>query len=99
MNSNSLSHNIETVRRLSPKIRDVRALYDQSLSVLKKCKLIDPRIYTKSSIMLGLGESEEEIFETMRDLRSVRVDILTMGKYLQPTPRHVPVIDYINPMI
>jgi len=49
--------------------------------------------------MLGLGESEEEIFETMRDLRSVRVDILTMGKYLQPTPRHVPVIDYINPMI
>lgn len=66
-----LSHNIETVRRLLPKIRDIRASYDQSLSVLKKCKEIDPRIYTKSSIMLGLGESEEEIIETAGELRSV----------------------------
>jgi lipoic acid synthetase len=92
-----LSHNIETVRRLSPKIRDVRASYDQSLSVLKKCKEMDPRIYTKSSIMLGLGESEQEIVETAGDLRSVGVDIFTMGQYLQPTPRHFPVVDYISP--
>lgn len=92
-----LSHNIETVRRLSPKIRDVRASYDQSLSVLKKSKEMDPRIYTKSSIMLGLGESEQEIIETVRDLRSVGVDILTMGQYLQPTPWHLPVVEYISP--
>jgi len=92
-----LSHNIETVRRLSPKIRDVRASYDQSLSVLKKSKEIDLRIYTKSSIMLGLGESEQEIIEAARDLRSVGVDILTMGQYLQPTPWHFPVVDYISP--
>lgn len=92
-----LSHNIETVRRLSPKIRDVRASYDQSLSVLKKCKEIDPHIYTKSSIMLGLGEGEQEIIETARDLRSVGVDIFTMGQYLQPTHGHLPVVNYFNP--
>jgi lipoyl synthase len=92
-----LSHNIETVRRLSPKIRDVRASYDQSLSVLKKCKEMDPRIYTKSSLMLGLGESEQEIVKTAGDLRSVGVDIFTMGQYLQPTPWHFPVVNYITP--
>jgi lipoic acid synthetase len=91
-----LSHNIETVRRLSPKIRDVRASYDQSLSVLRKCREIEPDIYTKSSIMLGLGESEEEIIDTLTDLRSVGVDIITMGQYLQPSLQHLPVRDYLS---
>ncbi len=92
-----IGHNIETVRRLSSKIRDVRASYEQSLSVLKKCKEMDPVIYTKSSLMLGLGESEEEIIETMRDLRTVGVKMLTVGQYLQPTPRHLPVLEYVRP--
>jgi lipoic acid synthetase len=92
-----ISHNIETVKRLSSKIRDDRASYEQSLSILKKCKEMNSAIYTKSSIMLGLGESEEEIINTMRDLRSVGVDILTMGQYLQPTLTHTPVLEYISP--
>jgi lipoyl synthase len=92
-----ISHNIETVKRLSSKIRDARASYEQSLSILKKCKEMNSVIYTKSSIMLGLGESEEEIIKTMRDLRSVGVDILTMGQYLQPTLTHTPVLEYISP--
>lgn len=92
-----LSHNIETIRRLTARIRDHRASYGQSLSLLKKCKQITCEIYTKSSIMLGLGESENETIEVMRDLRSVGVDILTMGQYLQPTVRHFPVCEYIQP--
>jgi lipoic acid synthetase len=92
-----LSHNIETIRRLTSRVRDLRASYEQSLSLLKKCKEITCEIYTKSSIMLGLGESEEETIEVMRDLRSVGVDILTMGQYLQPTTKHFPVCEYIRP--
>jgi lipoic acid synthetase len=92
-----LSHNIETIRRLTARVRDLRASYEQSLSLLKKCKQITCEIYTKSSIMLGLGESEHETIEAMRDLRSVGVDILTMGQYLQPTARHFPVCEYIPP--
>ena len=92
-----LSHNIETIRRLTARVRDPRASYEQSLSLLKKCKQITCEIYTKSSIMLGLGESEDETIEAMRDLRSVGVDILTMGQYLQPTARHFPVCEYIPP--
>jgi len=92
-----LSHNIETIRRLTARVRDPRASYEQSLSLLKKCKQINCEIYTKSSIMLGLGESEAETIEAMRDLRSVGVDILTMGQYLQPTARHFPVFEYIRP--
>ena len=92
-----ISHNIETVIRLTPKVRDARASYEQSLQVLKKIKDIDSMIYTKSSIMLGLGETEEEIIQTIRDLRSVGVNILTIGQYLQPTPRHLPVVEYITP--
>jgi lipoyl synthase len=92
-----ISHNIETVKRLSSKIRDARASYKQSMSVLKKCKEMNSAIYTKSSIMLGLGESKDEIKETMRDLRSVGVDILTMGQYLQPTLSHSSVVEYISP--
>src|ERR687889_266769 len=92
-----ISHNIETVLRLTPKVRDARASYEQSLSVLKKIKDINSLIYTKSSIMLGLGESEEEVIQTMKDLRSVGVNILTMGQYLQPTPKHLPLIEFISP--
>jgi lipoic acid synthetase len=92
-----LSHNIETIRRLTARVRDRRALYEQSLSLLKICKQITCEIYTKSSIMLGLGESEYETIEAMRDLRSAGVDILTIGQYLQPSPRHLPVCKYIQP--
>ena len=92
-----ISHNIETVIRLTPKVRDVRASYEQSLWILKKIKDMNSTIYTKSSIMLGLGETEEEIIQTIRDLRSVGVNILTMGQYLQPTLKHLPVVEYITP--
>ena len=92
-----VSHNLETVKRLTARVRDPRASYEQSLSLLKKCKQLSSEIYTKSSMMLGLGESEDEIIETMSDLRSVGVDILTMGQYLQPTASHFPVYEYIHP--
>jgi lipoyl synthase len=92
-----ISHNIETVSRLTPKVRDARASYEQSLRVLKKIKDIDSLIYTKSSIMLGLGENEEEIIQAMKDLRSVGVSILTLGQYLQPNPKYLPVVEYIAP--
>jgi lipoyl synthase len=92
-----ISHNIETVRRLTPKVRDARASYEQSLLVLKKIKDSNSSIYTKSSIMLGLGESEEEVIQTIKNLRSVGVSILTIGQYLQPTPKHLPVVEFIDP--
>jgi lipoic acid synthetase len=92
-----ISHNIETVARLSPMVRDPRASYEQSLHVLEMIKSINCRIYTKSSIMVGLGESEEEVMQTVRDLRLARVDIITIGQYLQPTSRHLPVKEYIAP--
>jgi lipoyl synthase len=94
-----ISHNIETVSRLSSKVRDARASYDQSLQVLEKINRyhIDPRIYTKSSIMIGLGETDGEIIQTMADLRSAGVSILTIGQYLQPTSRLLPVVEYIAP--
>lgn len=92
-----ISHNIETVPRLTPKVRDARASYEQSLLVLKKIKDINSLIYTKSSIMLGLGESEEEVIQTIKDLRSVEVSILTLGQYLQPTPKHLPLVEFITP--
>jgi lipoic acid synthetase len=92
-----ISHNMETVNRLTPRVRDARASYEQSLLVLKKIKNIDSTIYTKSSIMLGLGENEQEIIQTIKDLRSVGVNILTMGQYLQPNPKYLPVFEYITP--
>jgi lipoyl synthase len=92
-----ISHNIESVERLSPKVRDFRASYQQSLLVLQKIKKFDPTIFTKSSLMLGLGESEQEVIKTMRDLRLIGVSILTMGQYLQPSSRHLPVMRYITP--
>jgi lipoic acid synthetase len=92
-----ISHNIETVARLSPRVRDFRASYKQSLMVLQSINEFDPEIYTKSSLMLGLGETEQEIIETMKDLRSRKVSILTIGQYLQPSSRHIPVTEYITP--
>lgn len=89
-----VSHNIETVRRLTREVR-VQAKYDRSMEVLRRLK--EGGMKTKSGIMLGLGETEEEIFETMNDLRAVGLDILTIGQYLQPTPKHLPVQAFIHP--
>ncbi len=89
-----VSHNLETVRRLTKKVR-IQAKYDRSLYTLKV--LHEGGMKTKSGIMLGLGEKEEEIFETMSDLREVGVSVLTLGQYLQPTKKHLPVIEYISP--
>ena len=89
-----VSHNIETVRRLTKKIR-VQAKYNRSLELLLRLK--KGGMKTKSGLMLGLGETEEEVIETMQDLRSVEVDILTLGQYLQPTPKHAEVKDFITP--
>ncbi len=91
------AHNIETVERLTPKVRDPRSKYKQSLKVLDTAKKQAPNIYTKSSIMLGLGETSSEIKETLQNLRDVNCDILTLGQYLQPRKRHLPVEKYINP--
>ena len=89
-----VSHNLETVRRLTKEVR-IQARYDRSLEVLKR--LSDNGITTKSGIMLGLGESDEEIAETMDDLRTVGVKILTMGQYLQPTLKHLAVQEFVTP--
>jgi lipoyl synthase len=89
-----VSHNLETVRRLTKEVR-IQAKYDRSLEVLRRLK--KGGMKTKSGVMLGLGESEEEVLETMTDLRSVEVDILTLGQYLQPTPKHLPVVEFITP--
>jgi lipoic acid synthetase len=91
------ANNIETVRRLTPRVRDPRAGYDQTLTVLAHAKRYRPDVLTKSSLMLGLGESDEEIREAMRDLRAARVDILTLGQYLRPTRHHLPVERYVTP--
>ena len=91
------AHNIETVERLTPKVRDPRAKYRQSLRVLETVKEFDSKIYTKTSIMLGLGELEEEVIQTLKDLRAVGCDVVTFGQYLQPTEKHLKVIEYISP--
>ncbi len=91
------NHNLETVRRLTPAVRH-RATYDRSLSVLKKAKAKRGKaIHTKSGLMLGLGETENEIVVAMEDLRAVKCDILTLGQYLQPTLKHLPVVEYVSP--
>ena len=89
-----VSHNIETVRRLTKTIR-VQAKYNRSLELLLRLK--QGRMKTKSGLMLGLGETQEEVLETLEDLRSVKVDIVTLGQYLQPTAKHAPVKEFINP--
>lgn len=92
-----IAHNIETVERLQRKARDPRAGYRQSLGVLENVKKMDPDIYTKSSIMLGIGETEDEVVQTMDDLRAVNCDVLTIGQYLQPTKLHLTVNEYVPP--
>ncbi|CAM9342583.1 unnamed protein product [Ascophyllum nodosum] len=93
------AHNVETVRRLQPYVRDKRAGYDQSLTVLARAKATGAGsgVYTKSSLMLGLGETEDEVLETMRDLRAAGVDVLTLGQYLRPTEHHLAVEEYVTP--
>lgn len=91
------NHNLETVRRLTPSVRS-RATYDRSLSVLGKVKAkASAELYTKSGVMLGLGETENELFEAMEDLRQAGCDILTLGQYLQPTLHHLPVVEFVTP--
>ena len=92
-----IAHNVETVERLQKEVRDRRAGYQQSLNVLEYVKRVDPSIYTKSSIMLGLGEKQEEVKKTMRDLREKEVDIVTLGQYLRPSAREKEVKEYIHP--
>ena len=90
------NHNMETVKRLTPFVRS-RAKYDTSLQVLRRAKQLSPKVVTKSGIMLGLGETEPEIFKTMDDLREVGCQVLTMGQYLRPSAKHLPVVEYITP--
>jgi lipoic acid synthetase len=90
------NHNIETIERLTPMVRS-RAKYRLSLEVLRRMKEIAPSIVTKSGLMLGLGETEPEIFQTMDDLREAGVQVLTVGQYLRPSPQHLPVVEYIHP--
>ncbi|MBN2982807.1 lipoyl synthase [Cohnella algarum] len=91
-----LNHNIETVARTSDRVR-AKAKYPRSLELLRQAKLMAPNIPTKSSIMLGVGETNEEVLQAMDDLRAVDCDILTLGQYLQPTPNHLEVDRYVHP--
>ncbi len=91
------AHNIEVVRRLQRSIRDVRCSYEKSLMVLKRAKERDAKMITKSSIMVGIGETDDEVLETLQDLRDVGVDLVTLGQYLRPTPKHVAVDRYVDP--
>jgi lipoic acid synthetase len=90
------NHNLETVERLTPAVRS-RAKYRLSLDVLRRAKEMEPGIATKSGVMLGLGETENELFEAMDDLREAGVQVLTLGQYLRPTPNHLPVVEYVSP--
>ncbi len=92
-----LDHNVETVERLQAVVRDRRATFAQSLAVLRGAKDARRDLYTKSSIMLGLGETREEVLRTMRDLRAADVDIVTLGQYLRPSDWHLPVQEYVSP--
>jgi lipoic acid synthetase len=92
------NHNVETVERLHTIVRP-QAKYERSLQVLKMVKEIDPTIYTKSGMMLGLGETQEEVIRVLKDLRKNDVDALTIGQYLRPTMKHLPVVEYIQPKI
>ncbi|MDG2155368.1 MAG: lipoyl synthase, partial [Gammaproteobacteria bacterium] len=91
------AQNIETVERLTSRVRDPRAGYQRTLDVLRLAKEAHPEVLSKTSLMLGLGETRDEIVATMADLRSHNVDILTMGQYLQPTRHHLAVERYVNP--
>jgi len=91
------AHNVETVLRLTPRVRDHRCSYVRSLEVLRTAKELRPDVVTKSSIMVGLGESEREVDQTMDDLREHDVDVVTLGQYLRPTLKHLPVREHITP--
>ena len=91
------AHNIETVERLQRRVRDYRAGYEQSFSVLEHVKRVNDDVLTKTSIMLGLGETDEDIWQTLRDLRDIDVDVVTFVQYLQPSKRHLPVKEYVTP--
>ena len=90
------NHNMETVERLTPVVRS-RAKYRTSLKVLRRARELSAKIVTKSGVMLGLGETEPELFQTMDDLREVGCQVLTLGQYLRPTPKHLPVVAYVTP--
>jgi len=92
------NHNIETVRRLHARMRGAKASYEQALRLLERAKEVaDYRVLTKSGIIVGLGESNDEVIETMRDLRGRGVDVVTIGQYLQPSPRHAPIERWVHP--
>jgi len=91
------AHNVETVERLQKFVRDPKAGYQQSLITLKHAKEAKPGLYTKTSIMLGLGETDEEVIQTMKDLRNIDVDVVTFGQYLRPTEGHLSVVEYVKP--
>ena len=91
------AHNVETVERLQRTVRDARCSMERSLAVLRHAKAVSPETYTKSSIMVGLGETRDEVLETMRALRAVDVDVLTLGQYLRPTPKHHELVRYWTP--
>jgi lipoic acid synthetase len=91
------AHNVETVERLTPRVRDARAGYHQSLKILRSAVEISPHIITKSSLMLGLGEEKEEIIQCLRDLLDAQVKIVTFGQYLQPTQKHLTVKRFVTP--
>jgi lipoic acid synthetase len=92
-----IGHNIETVRRLQKKVRDPRASYELSLNTLETIKKLDNRIWTKSSLMVGIGESKLEVLNSLEDLKDRNVDIITIGQYLQPNRNKLPVVEYVEP--
>lgn len=91
------AHNIETVEDLTPHVRDRRATYRQSLSILQAAKQTKPSLVTKTSMMLGFGETDEQILQTLKDLREIECDVVTFGQYMRPTKRHMKVVEYIKP--
>lgn len=91
------AHNLETVEALTPHIRDRRATYRQSLSILEKAKKTKPSLVTKTSLMLGFGETDEQILQTLTDLRDIKCDVVTFGQYMRPTKRHMKVVEYVKP--
>ncbi len=92
-----VGHNLETVRRLTPLVRDRRASYNTSLSVLRDLKGLDSGVVTKSSLLLGLGETDEEVLEALADLQAAGTDVVVLGQYLRPTAREIPVVRYVRP--
>jgi lipoic acid synthetase len=92
-----IGHNLETTEALTPTVRDPRASYRQSLKVLERVKELNRQVFTKSSLMLGFGEQEEDVLQAFRDLRAVGTDFLTLGQYLRPSPRNLPVVEYVTP--